>query len=257
MGAGHGHALHFHGHSPIHALAAQVKLVALVAFVLAVVATPTGQWWAFALEATLVAGAIRVSQVPFGYLARRLVVEVPFVFFALLMPFAATGPRVQVGPLRLSEAGLVAAGGLLVKGTLGVLASLLLAATTEARHVVVGLERLHLPAPLVAILAFMVRYVDVVADDLRRMQIARAARGFQPRHLGSWPVVAAGAGALFIRSFERGERVHLAMLSRGYTGTYAVGSPRAVSSREWAAGLALPALAWVVALAAIAVGRPG
>ncbi len=257
MGAGHGHTLHFHGHSPIHALPAEVKLVALVAFVLAVVATPTGQWWAFALEAALVVGAIRVSQVPLRYLGRRLVVEVPFVVFALLLPLVATGPRVEVGPMALSEAGLVAAGGLVVKGTLGVLASLLLAATTEARDVVVGLERLRLPAPLVAILAFMVRYIDVVAGDLRRMQIARAARGFQPRHLGAWPVVAAGASALFIRSFERGERVHLAMLSRGYSGTYAVGAPRVVSSREWAAGIAVPALAWAVALAAVAAGRSG
>jgi cobalt/nickel transport system permease protein len=49
--------------------------------------------------------------------------------------------------------------------------------------------------------------------------VARESRGFNPRDVRHWPVLARSAGALFIRSYERGERVHLAMLSRGYTGT--------------------------------------
>ena len=51
------------------------------------------------------------------------------------------------------------------------------------------------------------------------MRIARESRGFQARDVRHLQVVAQSAGALFIRSYERGERVHLAMLSRGYTGT--------------------------------------
>ena len=254
MAAGHGRTLHLSGNSAAHRLAPQVKVVALLLFVLAVISTPTGAWWAFAGHATVVLAAARVAHVPLGFLAPRLVIEVPFVVFALATPFVAAGPRMSVGPLELSEPGLVAAAGFLLKGTLGVLASLLLAATTQARDLVVGVERLRLPRGLVAILGFMVRYIDVVADDLRRMQTARAARGFTPRHLGSWPVIAAGAGALFIRSFERGERVHLAMLSRGYSGTYAVGAPRVVGAREWLVGIGLPLTAWAVTAAALAVG---
>ena len=103
-----------------------------------------------------------------------------------------------------------------MKGTLGVLASLLLAATTEPHDVIRGLERLRMPAQLVQILAFMVRYLDVVGDEMRRMRIALASRGFTARNPRHWPVIARSAGALFIRSYERGERVHLAMLSRGH-----------------------------------------
>ena len=159
------------------------------------------------------------SRVPATYLLKRMVVEVPFVVFAVLMPFIATGPRVEVLGVAVSAGGLAAAWALLVKGTLGVLASLTLAATTEPRDLLGGLERLRVPSLLVQIMGFMVRYLDVVTDEMRRMRVARESRGFNARDVRHWPVLARSAGALFIRSYERGERVHLAMLSRGYTGT--------------------------------------
>ncbi|HSE54610.1 MAG TPA: cobalt ECF transporter T component CbiQ [Nocardioidaceae bacterium] len=218
MGAGHGHKLHYHGHSRIHRAPAHVKIATLVVFMLTVVATPREWYPVFAGYFALVLGVIAVSQVPFGYIAKRMVVEVPFVVFALLMPFVATGPRVDVLGLSVSEAGVLAAWGLLAKGTLGVMASLTLAATTEPRDVLVGLERLRVPSQLVQIVGFMVRYLDVVTDEMRRMRIARESRGFSGRGLRAWPVYARTAGALFVRSYERGERVHLAMLSRGYDG---------------------------------------
>jgi cobalt/nickel transport system permease protein len=99
-----------------------------------------------------------------------------------------------------------------------VIGGLTLAATTEPQAMVRGLERLRLPNTMVQIMSFMVRYLEVVGDDLRRQQIALASRGFSARDPRQWPVLARSIGSLFIRSYERGERVHLAMLSRGYTG---------------------------------------
>lgn len=220
MGAGHGHKLHYHGHSPVHRAPAHLKIASLLGFMLLVVATPREWFPVFAVYLAVVVAVIAVSRVPFGYIAKRMVVEVPFVVFALLMPFIATGPRVDVLGLSLSEAGLLGAWGLLAKGTLGVMASLTLAATTEPRDLLVGLERLRVPSQLVQIVGFMVRYLDVVSEEMRRMRVARESRGFTGRGVRSWPVVARSAGALFIRSYERGERVHLAMLSRGYQGTF-------------------------------------
>ena len=219
MGAGHGHKLHYHGHSPLHRLPAHVKIVALLMFMLLVVATPQGWYLAYAGFLALLLGVIAVSRVPPTYLLKRMVVEVPFVAFAVLMPFIATGPRTSVLGWSVSESGLMSAWALLAKGTLGVLASLTLAATTEPRHLLAGLERLRVPNLLVQIMGFMIRYLDVVTDEMRRMKMARESRGFSARNVRHWPVLARSAGALFIRSYERGERVHLAMLSRGYTGT--------------------------------------
>ncbi|WP_101523879.1 cobalt ECF transporter T component CbiQ [Nocardioides houyundeii] len=218
MGAGHGHLLHYHGHSVVHRAPGHVKVVALVAFMLLVVATPREWLWAFGVEAAVLLGVVALSRVPAGYLAKRMVVEVPFAVFALLVPFVATGPRTELLGLSVSETGLVAAWGLLVKGTLGVLASLTLAATTEPEELLRGLTRLRMPDLIVQIMGFMIRYLSVVIGELGRMMTSMRSRGADPRWPRHWPMLARSLGALFIRSYERGERVHLAMLSRGYDG---------------------------------------
>jgi ABC-type cobalt transport system, permease component CbiQ and related transporters len=100
----------------------------------------------------------------------------------------------------------------------------------------------------VQIATFMLRYMDVILDEMRRMRVARESRGFAARDLRQVPVLARSAGALFIRSYERGERVHLAMLSRGYTGTMPIIQDMSASVRSWGHALALPGVAAVVAL---------
>ncbi len=219
MGAGHGHRLHFHGHSPVHRLPAHLKLVTLVGFTLIVVATPREWYAAFAAYFLLVLGVIALSRVPLGYIARRMVIETPFVLFALLVPFVATGPRTEFLGLTVSQPGLLAAWGLLAMGTLGVMAALTMAATTEPTDVLRGLERLRTPEEIVQIMGFMIRYLDVITGELTRMLTAMRSRGCDPRSPRHWPMLARSLGSLFIRSYERGERVHLAMVSRGYTGT--------------------------------------
>ncbi|MBD8868826.1 cobalt ECF transporter T component CbiQ [Nocardioides donggukensis] len=220
MGAGHGHRLHYHGHSRLHRAPAHLKLVALVGFMLVVVATPRELYPVFGGYALLLVAVIASTGVPFGYIGKRMVVEVPFVLFAVLMPFVATGPRTEVLGLSLSEPGLLAAWGLLAKATIGVAASLTLAATTEPLDLLRGLQRLRVPDLIVQIMAFMVRYLDVVTAEMGRMLTGMRSRGCDPRSPRHWPLLARSVGALFIRSYERGERVHLAMLSRGYDGTF-------------------------------------
>ncbi|WP_166392178.1 cobalt ECF transporter T component CbiQ [Nocardioides ochotonae] len=219
MSGGHTHLLHHHGHSPVHRAPAHLKLLALLAFVLLVVATPRDLYAAFAGWLVLLLVVIAVARVPLRHLLPRMVVEVPFVVFAVLVPFVATGPRTEVLGLSVSEPGLVAAGGLLMKGTLGVLASLTMAATTEPTEILVGLRRLRMPDLIVQIMGFMIRYLEVVTDDMSRMLTAMRSRGCRPSSPRHWPALAGSLGALFIRSYERGERVHLAMVSRGYTGS--------------------------------------
>lgn len=253
MGAEHGHTLYYHGRSVVHRLPAHLKIVALVGYVLLVVATPRELVWPYAVHLATLSVAVLVSRVPPAYLLRRLVIEVPFVVFAALLPFVATGPRITVLGLSVSEPGLQGAWALLAKGTLGVLASLLLAATTEPRDVLAGLGRLRVPRQLVEIMGFMVRYLDVVAGEMRRMRIARVSRGFQARSPQQWPVLGRSAGALFIRSYERGERVHLAMLSRGYTGSLPAADHAAPPPGQYAVAALLPAAALLTTVLAWSV----
>lgn len=249
MGAGHAHRLYRHAESPVHRLSPQSKLVATVCFVLVVVSTPREAVWAFGLYALLLAGVAAVARIPASLVLRRMVVEVPFVLFAVLMPFLSRGERVDVLGLSLSVNGLWAAWNVLAKATLGVVCSILLAATTDLRALLVGLERLRMPPLMVQIMTFMVRYGDVIGGEMERMRIARESRGFVARDVRALPVLARSTGALFIRSYERGERVHLAMLARGYTGSMPMQST-ATTAAQWRTALALPAAAVVVAVTA-------
>lgn len=251
MGAGQGSTggFHTHGDTPVHRLAPEVKVVATLAFVLVVVATPWRLGWLFAVHAALVLAAAGAAVLRPALVARALRFDLPFVGFALLLPVVGRAPRVDVLGLPLSEPGLVAGGTILAKSILGLLASLVLVATTPTAALLAGLERLRVPRILVAIAAFMVRYLDVIVDDANRARIARLSRADDPRWLWQARGVAATAGTLFVRSYERGERVHLAMLSRGYDGTMPALHHHAAGLRPWLGALALPA----VAAAALAV----
>ncbi len=247
MAAGHHHRLYLPGDTPVHRLPPECKLAAAVAFAIAVVATPRTALWAFAVYAALLAAVAAIARVPPGFLLRRMAIELPFVAFALALPFIGLGERVAVAGLSLSVEGLWAAWNILAKATLGVTASILLAATTEPHRILHGARRLRVPSLLVQIAMFMLRYLDVILDEMRRMRVARESRGFTARDLRAAPVLARSVGALFIRSYERGERVHLAMLSRGFTGTLPALDDRPVPPAAWAAALSLPAAAAVVA----------
>ncbi|MFE0173724.1 cobalt ECF transporter T component CbiQ [Streptomyces sp. NPDC059002] len=248
MGAGHAHRLYRHGHSPVHALPPHTKLAAVFCFVVVVVSTPREAMWAFGVYAVLLGAVAHTARIPAGFLLKRLLIEIPFVAFAVLMPFVAQGERVDVLGLSLSVNGLWGAWNVLAKGTLGVAASVILASTTELRELLLGLQRLKLPPLLVQIASFMIRYGDVITDEMRRMKIARESRGFEARGVRQWGVLAKSAGALFIRSYERGERVHLAMVSRGYAGSMPVIDEITASRAQWTYALALPLTALVVCL---------
>jgi cobalt/nickel transport system permease protein len=218
--------------------------------VVTVVSTPGRAAPAFLAYASLLVAVTAVAGLAPRFVARGLLVETPFVVFAVLLPFLAGGEQVDVLGLSLSREGLTDAGTLLAKATLGVWTSMLLAGTTRPQELVAGLQRLRLPRLLVETLSFMVRYLDVVADDLRRMRIARESRAFHARGPRQWRVLATSAGALFVRSYERGERVHLAMLSRGYAGRLVVASDRPATRWEWTLAAALPVAAVAICVAA-------
>lgn len=241
MGAGPTAHLHTDGTSVLHRMPVHIKLLGVLGLVIATVSIRPGAWPALA-GALLVAAVLLLStRVPARHALPRLAVDLPFVVFALVLPFVAIGPTRHIGPFTVSEAGLVGGLTMLAKATTGVLAGVAFAVTTQPRDLVVALQRLRLPDPLVSIVSFMVRYLSVVTGELSRMRIALSARGFRARSIRSWGTLAASAGALFVRSYERGERVHLAMVSRGYQGRLPASGQVSVSAGHVVLA-ALPAL---------------
>ena len=248
---GHRHVLFVHGESRVHELRPQCKLAATVLFILAVVVTPREAFWAFVAYAVLLGGVARVGKVPLRTLASRLRFELPFVAFAFFLPLVGQGRRIDVLGVSLSVAGLWAAWNIVIKGTIGVVATALLGATTSMSELLVGLERLRVPRVFVAITGSMMRYGEVITGEMRRMKIARQSRGYEPRWMWQSKAVASSAGALFVRSFERGERVYLAMASRGYDGSLPALEQHAASRGQWVAAMIVPFIASLTAIVAL------
>jgi cobalt/nickel transport system permease protein len=197
----------------------------------------------------LVIGIAQLAQISPTFILRRLLIEIPFVLFAFFLPFIGTGDEVKILGVSLSIEGLWAAWNIVIKATLGLSASILLGATTPIAEILHGLEHLRMPRIVTAITGFMVRYADVITGEMARMKIARESRAYDPRWFWQTKALAASAGTLFIRSFERGERVYLAMVSRGYSGSMPLRHNPKVPAGEWALALLLPALATATAVA--------
>jgi cobalt/nickel transport system permease protein len=209
-----------HPASPIHRLDPRAKLAGFAGITVVAVSTPLRSWPAFVACGLALAAIATIARIPPGTVWVRARVILPLVVLvAAFLPFVRGGPAVEVGPFSLSEAGLATFALVAAKATIGTASAVLLAATTSFPEVHHALDRLRAPRLLVVIAAFMYRYVFVIADEARRMRTALAARAYRPRHLGQVATLGRMVTALFLRSYERGERVYLAMLARGYAGT--------------------------------------
>ncbi len=197
---------------PLRRLDARAKVVATAAFVVLVVATPPGIWWMLGIEAVILAAVVVVSRVPIRYLVARWLGFLALVAFLAAMVAQAHPDRARLGWWAVW-------GAVLAKNSLAFVAVLTLAATTPMRHLLGGLGRLGVPAVLVSTLHFMIRYLHVLGDELARMILARRSRTFRRSGRLDWGLLTGLIGMLLIRSFERGERVHAAMLARGWDGT--------------------------------------
>lgn len=252
---GSGHALRRTDHASrgigiVDRLAAEPKIVGTLAFAAAVAATPSPAWPVFAVDAALVAVVVMAARLPVGEFVLRLAAVLPFLSLAVLVPLVGTGEQIDVLGVSMSKEGLWSAFGIAAKALLGGSASVVLTMTTPIPRLLAGLGRLRVPAVVVGIAAFMLRYLDLLADQLGRMRTAMVARCHDPRWLWQAKPIASAAGTMFVRTYERGERVHQAMLARGYNGALpdrlgaAARGPLAAASAALPGVLALAALLW-------------
>jgi cobalt/nickel transport system permease protein len=200
------------GAGPLHRLDARIKLVAALILVVAAVATPVAAWRFFGAQGLLLAFLIGLSGIPTRALARRWLGFVFLVGFLTVMVAPAHPLRAQYG------VGIVAAS-ILIKSSLALLYIMVLAGVTPFPKLLTALRRLGVPLLLVATLQFMDRYRHVLLEELERMATARRARTFERRGALSWVLLTGLIGMLFLRTIERAERVHGAMVARGWQGT--------------------------------------
>ncbi len=200
------------GDGPLRGVDARWKLLATVAYVVAVVATPPRSWRLLAAEGLALAFVVGLSGARVGDLLRR------WLGFAVLVGFLAM--MVAPGhPDRATLGLLGVAGAIVARNSLAFAAMMVLVEVTPFRLILAAMGRLGMPPILVSTLRFMERQAQILAQDLARMVQARRSRTFGRSGRIDFGRLAGLIAMLFLRSFERGERVHAAMLARGWDGT--------------------------------------
>jgi cobalt/nickel transport system permease protein len=190
--------------SPIHDLPSELKLFSTMIIIIATVVVP-GNYYFYFLSVTLFLSIIiLISTISIGFIFKRLILMEPFVIgIAILSIFQDGGWFVFVK--------------ILLKSTVCLLSIIVFSNTTTFNNLVRLLRKLRVPKVLVDVIALMYRYIFVLIDEAEKMQRARASRTFINQKKLSWKLQGSIIGQLFVRSYERGERIYRAMRARGFS----------------------------------------
>ena len=204
-----------------HKLAPHTRVLCVLLMVFAIALTPNGRWWTWLVYSVGVLLLILFSRVTLAVLFQRVVVE--FVFIGVVILGTLFQDQGDVlwswGYLRITSEGLTALGSVALKSFLSLVMVNILVLTTSVSHLLQALITLKTPWLLVAIMASMIRYLSVLVDEFTSMRRAALSRNLMSSPGWQRLVVGNMIGSLFIRTYERGDRIYHAMLSRGYTGT--------------------------------------
>lgn len=243
----HAHAFdQYHHHdSRIHNLDPRVKVVVVLGFILSNALLPDGSWLAFALAWLLLLIANDLSDLGLGFSFKRSFVALPFALVAVSAIFSPVGEPLaewDLGFITLvpTDVGLIRFFSILARSWLSVQMAILMVATTQFPDMIHAFEHLRVPRILTTVVAFLYRYMFVLTDEVFRLLRAREARSAglpgQKRGGSIWwraKVTGSMAGQLFLRSYERSERIYNAMISRGYAGHIRTLNPHIINRRDW------------------------
>lgn len=227
----------------VHRLDPRVKVLVVPAFILSLALLPDGAWLSLAAAFGLVMLAAAAAQISPWLVIRRSLIGLPFLAAAVTLLFTVPGRALWSGPwgVSISDAGLLRFSSIVARSLISIQAAVLLTATTRFPDILHALRHLKTPAVLVSIIAFMYRYLFVLADEAERLLRARASRsGRRPGLPGGgsirWRATVAGhmAGQLLVRSLDRSDRVYQAMLARGYRGEMPGMTPHWMRPIDWA-----------------------
>ena len=249
--------------SRLHRLDPRVKVVATVLFILSNALLPDGAWAAFGLSWIVLLWANQLSNLGVDFSFRRSFIALPFALAAISAIFSPLGNPLaewNLGPLTLvpTDFGMIKFGSILLRSWISVQVAILLVATTRFPDMIHAFEHLRIPAVLTTIVAYLYRYLFVLTDEVIRLLRARQSRsgsvaGLRAGRSVAWRAKVTGnmAGQLFLRSYERSDRIYNAMLARGYTGQLRTLNPHVMQNSDWVFG----ALSVVIILLLQLTGR--
>jgi cobalt/nickel transport system permease protein len=202
----------------------RARILAALAIVLGVVLAPPGDGRRLAAHAFVILVLAAFAGPPLPAVVLRGAVVVPFAVFAgIAAIFHGHDPVVTWHVLgktvQVFRTGLLDLGDLVARAWLSTVAFAAVVASGDESDVVRGLEGLHVPRLLVVTIGFTIRYLRTLAEESSRMRLAREQREFRsPSALRSLVALGRSIGTLFVRTYDRAERIHAAMVARGFSG---------------------------------------
>lgn len=209
-----------HLKSPLHSWDPRVKIISILCLILSIVLV--NNLFVAALGLMLAVILVFLSRIPFHFVFLHLRWVILFVvLFIIIMPLTVSGNEIaRFHFLSISERGLRMAFLIALRAVSAVILIFPMIGTMRFSSTTTALQRLKLPNKLVQMIIFTYRYIFVVLDELGRMFMAARARGFKSgTNFRTLKTVGNLIGMLFVRSYERTEHIHRAMVSRGYDGT--------------------------------------
>ena len=218
-------------HSPARRLDARAKLILALGLLIGINLTPAQAWPAYLGYGLCLGLVILLARLSPRQVLARSLLALPFVLLAAAgAPFTREGTPLWSGHLggwrlTLTDVGLWRVGALLVRSWLSLGVAILLGLTTPFAELAQALGSLGVPQVLTATMLLMYRYLRVLVEEARRLLRAREARSGElaPGRGGgrlTWRARVTGQmiGTLFLRTYERSERIYQAMLARGFDG---------------------------------------
>lgn len=204
----------------IGAIDPRLRIIAATAFAIVTVAC---NWLPALVAALCVSIALMVAmRLPVKRTLKRMATMDTFIIFMLiLLPFTMPGePILTLWGFAASWEGLWKAVTIALKANAVILMLMVLVGTMEPVTLGHALHALRVPAPLVHLLLFTVRYIEVLHEEYSRLRLAMKARGFRPSNsLHTYRTFGYLVGMMLVRALERSERILDAMKCRGFTGT--------------------------------------
>jgi cobalt/nickel transport system permease protein len=211
------------GHTAVHRLDPLAKVLTTACFILCVVSFDRYALAAMLPYLLFPAVLLAAGELPFGCILRKVLIVVPFALvIGLFNPLFDRQVMVQVGALEI-RGGWISCASILLRAILSASAAMILVALTGFPAICATLEKLGMPRVFAAQLLFLYRYIFVLADEGVRTTRACRLRSFGKRGL-SMRQFGLLAGHLLLRTWARAERIHMAMLARGFNGEFQASS---------------------------------
>ncbi len=219
------------GETALHRLDPRAKVLVTLVFIIAVISFDKYELTALFPFTLYPAMMIARGNLPAGFLARKILIVIPFAMLVgLCNPLLDRAIMLQLGPLAISG-GWISWASITMRAILTVSAALILVGLTSFTGICRALEQLGVPHAFVVQLLFLYRYIFVLTDETARSVRARELRSSGHRGQGV-RTFATLIGHLLLRTWQRAERVHMAMLARGFAGHFHARHFSTFGSRE-------------------------